>query len=193
MLHLNQLKKIENAHAAGKAFTMRMDPFQATQHGSGIWGDIASKLKGFVKKHNLQDVVNPIIKGTKKKLHSGLSNLHKLGHETIEKIQPIGQGIKKKRGRKPKSATTEGTGIIGDVLSGLIHLTGVGVKKTRKPRTKKWGKGILSNIAKSAVKALAPVIIDKGSELLKIKISGTGTHKKRGRPKGSKGKNASRS
>ena len=29
---------------------MRMDPFQATQHGSGIWGDIASKLKGFVKK-----------------------------------------------------------------------------------------------------------------------------------------------
>ena len=160
---------------------MRMDPFQCTQHGSGIWGDIASKVKEFVKKHNLQDLVNPVIKGTKKRLHSGLSNLHKLGHETIEKIQPIGQGIKKKRGRKPK---IKGDGIIGDVLSGLINLTGVGVKKIR---TKKCGEGILSNIAKSAVKALAPVVIDKADELLKNKVSGTGT-KKRGRPRGSKGK-----
>ena len=47
-----------------KLFTVRIDPFQATQHGRGIWGDIASKLKEFVKKHNLQDVVNPIVKGT---------------------------------------------------------------------------------------------------------------------------------
>ena len=44
-----QIKKLEKAHAAGKAYTMRMDPFQATQHGSGLWGDIASKVKGFVK------------------------------------------------------------------------------------------------------------------------------------------------
>ena len=83
-----QVKKLEKAHADGKAYTMRMGPFQVTQHGTGLWGDIASKVKGFVKKHNLQDMVYPFIKGTKKRLHTGLSNLNKLGHETIDKLEP---------------------------------------------------------------------------------------------------------
>ena len=95
--------------------------------------------------------------------------------------------LKKKRERKPKYATTEGTGIIGDVLSGLINLTSVGVKKTRKPRTKKCGKGILGNLAKSAVKALAPIVIDRAGELFKNKVSGIGTKKRVGRPMGFKG------
>ena len=52
-----------------------MNPFQATQHGSGLWGDIATKVKGFVKKHNLQDMVNLIINGTKKKATYGTIKL----------------------------------------------------------------------------------------------------------------------
>ena len=88
--------------------------------------------------------------------------------------------MKRRRGRPKK-----GSGLLGDVL-GMINPTigvvaktvGLGVKKTRKPRTRK-GKGIVSDLAKSGLKALAPVLIDAASNAAKNKISGMGAKKKR--------------
>ena len=79
----------------------------------------------------------------------------------------------------------KGAGILGDII-GMINPTigtvaktvGLGVKKTRKPRSKK-GKGLLTNLAKSGMKALAPVLIDAASNAAKNKISGMGAKKKR--------------
>ncbi len=98
-------------------------------------------------------------------------------------------GAKKRRRGRPSK---KGKGFLGDVL-GFINPTigavaktvGLGVKKTRKPRAKK-GKGIMSDLAKSGVKALAPVLIDAASNAAKNKISGMGAKKRVGRPRKNK-------
>lgn len=181
----DQIKKLESAARKGKAVTITLHPEQAEKHGSGIFGDIATKLKKLAVQN--KDLINPIIgrvRGTAKK---GVSKLANKANETIDKyITDIeGGGVKKKRGRKKK-----GTGIIGDVLKNVIGMTGLGVvveppllqvaEKTKKPRKTKKGKGI-GALAKLAAKALAPIAIDAASNFAKDKVSGLGVKKKRGR------------
>jgi len=59
-LHLTdpQIKKLQSAHKKGAAYTITFHPEQAEKHGSGFFGDIASKAKAFAKKH--KDLINPI-------------------------------------------------------------------------------------------------------------------------------------
>lgn len=183
-LHLSdmQIKKLAKAAQSGKGITIQFDPHQTTSHGSGIFGDIATKAKAFVKKHKLQPMINPIIKGVKSRAHAGVNKLASMAHSKIDTVEPIGQGLKKRRGRPRKT----GSGLIGDI-SGLISkgadVLGVGLKKRgRKPGVKKVGKGIISSLAKTAAKALAPVVVDAASSFVKNKIAGSGK-RKAGRPK----------
>ena len=184
----DQIKKLESASRKGKAVTITLHPEQAEKHGSGIFGDIATKLKKLAVQN--KDLINPIIgrvRGTAKK---GVSKLANKANETIDKyITDIeGGGVKKKRGRPKK-----GKGIIGDVLKNVIGMTGLGVvveppllqvaEKTKKPRKTKKGKGI-GALAKLAAKALAPITIDAASNFAKDKVSGLGVKKKRGRKSG---------
>ena len=184
-LHLSdmQIKKLAKAAQSGKGITIQFDPNQATSHGSGIFGDIATKAKAFVQKHKLQNVVNRAIKFGKAKAHAGVARLAKMAHEKIDTVQPIGQGLKKRRGRPRKT----GSGLVGDI-SGLISkgadVLGIGLKKRgRKPGPKKVGKGIISSLAKTASKALAPVVVDAASSFVKNKIAGSGRKRGPGRPK----------
>jgi hypothetical protein len=77
----------------------------------------------------------------------------------------------------------EGEGIIGDVLKGLISMTGLGAKKKRgRPRkttTTKKGKGVLTSL----IKAVAPAVIDAAAGAAKGKVSGMGAKRKPGRPR----------
>jgi hypothetical protein len=200
----DQIKKLESAAKKGKAITITLHPEQAEKHGSGIFGDIATKLKKLAVQN--KDLINPIIgrvRGTAKK---GVSKLANKANETIDKyitdieggalypagaglgggaLYPAGAGLKKKRGRPKK-----GKGIIGDVLKNVIGMTGLGMvveppllqvtEKTKKPRKTKKGKGI-GALAKLAAKALAPIAIDAASNFAKDKVSGLGVKRKRGR------------
>ena len=60
-LHLTneQIKKLESAAKKGATYTLTLHPEQAEKHGSGFFGDIASKAKAFARKH--KDLINPII------------------------------------------------------------------------------------------------------------------------------------
>ncbi len=78
---------------------------------------------------------------------------------------------------KPKRLKKEGKGVIGDVLKGLIGSTGLGVVKPK--RLKKEGKGIMSSL----LKAVVPAIIDVTS-MQKGKVEGMGRKRKAGHPKG---------
>ena len=192
----DQIKKLESAARKGKAVTITLHPEQAEKHGSGIFGDIATKLKKLAVQN--KDLINPIIgrvRGTAKK---GVSKLANKANETIDKyitdiegggVAPLGSikssTLKRKRGRPKK-----GKGIIGDVLKNVIGMTGLGVvveppllqvaEKTKKPRKTKKGKGI-GALAKLAAKALAPIAIDAASNFAKDKVSGLGVKKTRGR------------
>lgn len=150
----DQIKKLESAAKKGKAVTITLHQEQAEKHGSGIFGDIATKLKKLAVQN--KDLINPIIgrvRGTAKK---GVSKLANKANETIDKyitdieggalypagaglgggaLYPAGytgNGLKKKRGRKKK-----GEGIIGDVLKNVIGMTGLGVGDKVKPKTLK--------------------------------------------------------
>ena len=205
-----QIKKLESAGRKGKSFTITLHPEQAEKHGSGIFGDIATKLKALAVKN--KDLINPIIGRVRGSAKSGVSKLANKANETIDKyikdidggalypagyggaLFPAGSGIK--RGRKKK-----GEGVIGDVLKGLINTTGLGVKpktlkdvlKSEKPAPKKRGRkkgegiaALAGMAAKAVAKALAPVAIDAASNFAKNKVSGMGVKKKRGRKKGGK-------
>jgi hypothetical protein len=189
-LHLSdiQIKKLHKAGLSGKGITVQLDPHQTQQHGCGIFGDIATKAKSFIKSHKLQGVVNPAIKYGKAKAHAAVAHVAKLAHNKIDTVQPIGEGLKKKRRGRPRKI---GAGFVGD-LAGLISqgadALGVGLKKRgRKPGPKKAGKGILTNIAKSVAKAAAPMVVDAASSFVKNKIAGAGKRKP-GRPKTVKAK-----
>ena len=201
-LHLTdqQLKKLQSAHKKGAAYTITFHPEQAEKHGSGFFGDIASKAKAFARKH--KDLINPIIGRVRAGVHGGIDKLSNKAKEKLEElaskanakvdefIQPIeGEGVKRRRGRPKKG--TAGTGIIGDALKGLIGMSGLGVVKPKrltkgkgvvKPkRLKKEGKGIMSSL----LKAVAPAIIDAASNAAKGKVEGMGVRKRKaGRPKG---------
>jgi hypothetical protein len=45
-----QIKKLQSAHKKGTAYTITFHPEQVEKHGSGFFGDIASKSKAFAKK-----------------------------------------------------------------------------------------------------------------------------------------------
>jgi len=151
-LHLTdqQIKKLQSAHKKGAAYTITFHPEQAEKHGSGMFGDIASKAKAFAKKH--KDLINPIIAKVRAGAHSGVDKLSAKAREKIDDIiKPIeGEGVvKPKRRGRPK----KGEGIIGDALKGLIGMTGLGVVK---PKRLRKGKGVLTNI----IKAVAHTAID---------------------------------
>ena len=176
-----QIKKLQSAHKKGAAYTITFHPEQAEKHGSGMFGDIASKAKAFAKKH--KDLINPIIAKVRAGAHSGVDKLSAKARQKIDDIiKPIeGEGVvKPKRGRPKK-----GTGVIGDVLKDIIGVTGLGVVKPKRTRKRK---GVLSNI----IKAVAPTVIDAianaGTGAAKNKVSGMGTKKRKpGRPKGRDG------
>ena len=190
-LHLTdqQLKKLQSAHKKGAAYTITFHPEQAEKHGSGFFGDIASKAKAFARKH--KDLINPIIGRVKAGVHGGIDKLSNKAKEKLEElaskanskvdqyIQPIeGEGVRPKRRGRPK----KGEGIIGDALKGLIGMSGLGVVKPK--RTRK-GKGIMSSL----LKAVAPAIIDAAAGSVKGKVStiGSGSKRKAGRPRKGRG------
>ena len=170
-LHLTneQIKKLESAAKKGAAYTLTLHPEQAEKHGSGFFGDIASKAKAFARKH--KDLINPIIGRVRAGAKSGIDKLAAKANEKVDEyIKPI-----------------EGEGIIGDALKGLISMTGLGMKKKRgrpkkiltevvdnKVRVRK-GKGILGNI----IKAVAPAVIDAAAGAVKGKVSGMGVAQKK--------------
>jgi hypothetical protein len=213
-LHLTdpQIKKLQSAHKKGAAYTITFHPEQAEKHGSGFFGDIASKAKAFARKH--KDLINPIIGRVRAGVHGGIDKLSNKAKEKLEElaskanakvdefIQPIeGEGVKRRRGRPKK-----GEGIIGDALKGLIGMSGLGVVK---PKRLTKGKGVIGDALKgligmsglgvvkpkrlkkegkgimsSLLKAVAPAIIDAASNAAKGKVQGMGRKRKAGRPKG---------
>ena len=115
-LHLTneQIKKLESAARKGAAYTLTLHPEQAEKHGSGFFGDIASKVKAFARKH--KDLINPIIGRVRAGAKSGIDKLAVKANEKVEEyIKPI-----------------EGEDIIGDALKGLIGMTGFRYEETRK-------------------------------------------------------------
>jgi hypothetical protein len=161
-LSVQQLKKLNTASKKGSASTISFDPYQLEAHGSGILGNIGKKAKAFIQKYKLQDIVNPVINRVKKETHKGVSKLSNYAHSKINELQPVEQG----------------EGVIGDVLGVLGNVAktaGFGVARKHSPpkRTRK-GKGILTDLAKTAIKSVANKGIDIGSNFLKDKVSGMG-------------------
>jgi hypothetical protein len=163
-LSVQQLKKLHRASKKGSASTITFDPYQLEAHGSGILGNIGKKAKAFVQKYKLQNIVNPIINRVKNESHKGVSKLSNYAHSKINEIQPVEQG--------------EGfLGDVFDVLGTVAKTAGFGVARKhsihKKPRTKK-GKGIITDLAKTAAKSVANKGIEIGADYLKDKISGMG-------------------
>ena len=164
-LHLTdaQIKKLAQAHKKGAAYTITFHPEQAEKHGSGFFGDIASRAKQFaistVKKN--RDLINPIIGRARSYAKSGIQKLADKANSQVDKYTP----------------EIEGEGLIGDALKGLIGMSGLGIKKKR-GRPKKVGKGIMSSL----LKAVAPAIIDAAAGAVKGKVEGMGI-KRVGRPR----------
>ena len=173
-LHLTdaQIKKLAQAHKKGAAYTITFHPEQAEKHGSGFFGDIASRAKKFaistVRKN--RDLINPIIGRARSYAKSGIQKLADKANSQVDKYTP----------------EIEGEGIIGDALKGLIGMSGLGMKKKR-GRPKKVGKGILSSIAK----AVGPAIIDAAANAAKGKVEGMGI-KRVGRPRKKASKKSSK-
>jgi hypothetical protein len=176
-----QIKKLESAAKKGKAITVTLNPDQAQKHGSGIFGDIGTRLKRLAVQN--KDLINPIIGRVRGAAKKGVAKLASKADESIDKyITDIkGEGIKR-RGRPKKKV---GEGIIGDAIKGLIGMSGLGIKKRGRPKaaakgagakkTKaKKGKGILGTL----VKAIAPAVIDAAAGAAKGKVQGMGAQKK---------------
>jgi hypothetical protein len=179
-LSLEQLKKLNKAFKHGKAITIQFDPYQQEQHGAGLFGDISK----FIKKHSLQKIVNPVIRGVKQASHSGVSKASNFLHSKIDKLKPI-----------------EGEGLLSDILgmaSQGTNLFGLGVARHRvetKPKTVKKptlkrvkrGKGFLTNLVKSiagsdTAKNILKDVVNKGVDVGVKALTG-GKVRGRGRPK----------
>lgn len=165
-LHLTneQLKKFEAAGRKGKAYTVTLNPEQAEKHGSGLFGNIASKMKKFAIKH--KDVLNPIIAGLKTGAKRGATKLAESAQEKLvefaqkaqdnidSKINPIeGGAVRRRRGRPKKG---EGFGML---LGPLIKLAapaiidavaGAAKKKMGGGRKKKDGGALMPAGTKGA-------------------------------------------
>jgi len=183
-LHLTdaQIKKLESAHKKGAAYTITFHPEQAEKHGSGMFGDIATKVKAFARKH--KDLINPIIGRVKSTVHGGIDKLSNKAKEKLEElIQPIeGEGVvrPKRRGRPKK-----GAGVIGDVLKGLINVTGMGVVK---PKRLRKGKGVMTDLFKKVAPAAIDAIANAATSAAKNKVEGMGAKKRKaGRPRKGRG------
>jgi hypothetical protein len=176
ILHITdaQIKKLETVSRKGGAYTIKFDMEQKTKHGSGLWGDIASKAKAFTRKH--KDLINPIIGRVRAGAKSGINKLDSKANEKVDEyIQPI-----------------EGEDIEGNIIKGVTGIeTGLGEKKKRgrprkilteevhrKVRVRK-GKGILGTL----IKAVSPATIDAIDGAEKGKVSGMGAKRKPGRPR----------
>ena len=208
-----QIKKLQSAHKKGAAYTLTMHPEQAEKHGSGFFGDIASKAKAFavstVKKN--RDLINPIIGRARSYAKSGIQKLADKANEKIDYYTPeiAGEGVKRRRGR-PRLA--KGAGIIGDVLKGLVGVTGLGVVKPKrlkkgkgvigdvlknligstglgvvvKPKRLKKGKGFMTDLIKNVAPGAIDAIANAAAGAAKGQVSsiGSGAKRKAGRPKG---------
>jgi len=105
-LSIHQINKLHSAHKKNKAYTVQFDPYQMQAHGSGIFGDIATKTKQFIQKHHLQNVVNPLISGVKNAghrtvervsgmAHRGINRASHLAHSHLNHLKPIeGHGLR---------------------------------------------------------------------------------------------------
>ena len=183
-LHLTdaQIKKLESSAKKGSAYTLTMHPEQEEKHGADFFGDIVTKAKAFDKKH--KDLINSIIGRVRAGSNSGIDKLSAKSREKIDEIiKPIeGEGVvKPKRRGRPK----KGEGIIGDVVSKMIGLTGLGVVK---PKRMRKGKGVFPN----KVKVVSPTTIDtiasSGTSASKDKVPGMGAKKRKpGRPRKGRG------
>ena len=166
-LHLTdpQIEKLQSAHKKGAAYTLTMHPEQAEKHGSGFFGDIASKAKAFAHKKIIanKDLLNPIINRFKSSIHGGIDNLsNKVKGKVDQYIHPIeGEGAKRRRGRPQK-----GAGIIGDVLKGLVGVTGLGVVKPKRVRK---GKGVIGDVLKNLIGSTGLGLVVKPKRLQKGK------------------------
>lgn len=179
-----QLKNVNKAFKHGKAVTIKFDKEQVEKHGSGLFGDIAK----FVKKHSLQKLVNPVIRGVKQASHSGVSRASNFLHSKIDKLKPI-----------------EGEGILSDILGAVSQGTsmfGLGVARKKmdkvskpravkpkavKPKGVKRGKGFLTNLVKSiassdTAKNIIKDVVNKGVDAGVNALTG-GQVKRRGRPR----------
>ena len=159
-----QIKKLQSAHKKGAAYTLTFHPEQAEKHGSGFFGDIASKAKAFAKKQIIsnKDLLNPIIGRARSYAKSGIQKLADKANAQVDKYTP----------------EIEGEGLIGDALKGLIGMSGLGMKKRGRPKGTKKGKGIMGSL----IKAVAPAIIDAAAGAVKGKVEGMGA-KRVGRPR----------
>ena len=145
-----QLKKFEAAARKNKAYTVTLNPEQAEKHGSGIFGDIATKMKKLAIKH--KDLINPVISSLKSGASKGVAKLAQAAQDKIEsKINTIeGGAVKRRRGRPKKG---EGFGmlmpllklaapLVIDAVAGAAKskVSGTGAKKkTVKPRKRIGG------------------------------------------------------
>jgi hypothetical protein len=92
-LHLTneQIKKLESAAKKGAAYTLTLHPEQAEKHGSGFFGDIASKAKKFAIstiKAN-RDLINPIIGRVRAGAKSGIQKLADKANAQVDKYTPV--------------------------------------------------------------------------------------------------------
>jgi len=72
--------------------------------------------------------------------------------------------------------------VIGDVLKGIIGVTGLGVVK---PKRLRKGKGVLTNIIKAVAPSAIDAIANAATSAAKNKVEGMGAKKRKaGRPKG---------
>ena len=151
-----QLKKFEAAGRKGKAYTVTLNPEQAEKHGSGIFGDIASKMKKLAIKH--KDVLNPVIAGLKTGAKKGASKLAQAAQDKVVEYAQKAQ----------------------DKIDNNLNPIDGGAIKRRRGRPKK-GEGFGALLG-PLVKLAAPVIIDAVAGAAKKKMGG-GKKRKAGRPK----------
>ena len=203
-IHLSepQIKKLHSAHKHGKATTIVFDPYQIEHHGTGFFGDIATKAKQFIQKHHLQHIVNPVIHGVKSAGHRTVGRLTHAGHHAVNRLSHHAKS------HLDRLQPIEGSGIFGGVLNGAAGLAnliggngskeaadvlngvggvanfmGLGVARKhhtiakRRTRKSKKGSGFMDDLAhgaKSLGKTVANAGLDYGTNYLKNQINGLG-------------------
>jgi len=153
-----QIKKLLSAARKGKAVTITLHPEQAEKHGSGIFGDIATKLKKLAVQN--KDLINPIIGRVRGAAKSGVSKLANKANEKIDQyITDINGGALFPAGSGLGGALyPAGSGLGGALYpagytgtGGALYpagYTGTGVKKRGR---KKKGEGIIGDVLKNVI------------------------------------------
>lgn len=173
-----QHKKIVKAHQKGCGTTIQFDPYQIQHHqhlrghGEGFFGNIAKgalKTLAPVAIDALSGLAKNHINGMGYHPHHAKHHIHR-GHG--EALAPAGSAL---------YPAGYGEGIYHP------HFAGHGEGSRRKVGRPK-GKGFFGDLAKGAVKTLAPVVIDAGADYLKSRAgSGAKGARKGRRGKGIKG------